>query len=98
MRKVIVKERQSVADIAIQYCGDVEAIFEIAKLNDISTTELLSAGREIVVPDVINNRIVDYYANNNIEPATAGNDDSQLITIENEYLITLNGEKIIENE
>ena len=98
MRAVIVKERQSIADIALQYCGDVEAVFRISELNDISVPESLSVGMELIIPDVINKRVVDYYTNNEISPATTGEEDNFLMTNEGEYILTSEGEKITINE
>jgi hypothetical protein len=74
--KITVKDRQTVFDIAIQYCGDVEAAFDIMQLNDISATEDLPTGKELILPDVANKRVADYYKNNALSPATADRTDS----------------------
>jgi hypothetical protein len=68
-------DRQSLADIAIQYCGDASAAYAIAELNDISVTNELNAGDELILPDAINSNLVNYYSNNGIVPATMVTDD-----------------------
>lgn len=68
--KIVIKNRQTFFDIGLQYCGDREAAFAIAMQNDIAITEFVEAGTELEVPQPYNQRIVDYYKNNNIEPAT----------------------------
>ncbi|MDR1203737.1 MAG: hypothetical protein LBL58_19175 [Tannerellaceae bacterium] len=71
MRTVIPQERQTLLDLAIEYCGDVEAVFEIMQLNDLSITEELLAGKEIIVPEPYARKITEFYQSNNIQPATA---------------------------
>ena len=71
MKTIITQDRQTLFDIAIQHCGDREAAFQIADINDISLTAELPAGLSVTVPDVINQKVFDYYRINNIIPATA---------------------------
>lgn len=68
--KIVIKNRQTFFDIGLQYCGDREAAFAIAMQNDIAITEFVEAGTELEVPQPYNQRIVDYYKSNNIEPAS----------------------------
>jgi hypothetical protein len=99
MRTVTVQERQTLFDIAIRYCGDVGAIFEIMQLNDVSITDALS-GQTLTVPDTYARRITDYYQSNNIEPATAyievKTENNGIITNDNQYnLITNDNNNLI---
>lgn len=70
MRLVNALQGQTVFDIAVMACGDIAAACDIARLNDISETTQLSHGAIIVLPDVVNRKVVDYYEKNNIVPAT----------------------------
>ncbi len=40
-------------DIAIQEYGTIEAVFMLAKANDMSITDTLQAGREIEIPEKV---------------------------------------------
>jgi hypothetical protein len=68
---------QSLPDIALQYTGMAQTAIEIARANRIDITDCLSPGTEIIIPDDIatNRNITGYYANKNITPATAVNND-----------------------
>lgn len=70
--KVKVLHNQSLFDIAIMYFGTANAVFEIALLNNISVTEVLHAGLELLLPntDYGFNEVVNYYRSNRIAPAT----------------------------
>ena len=70
---ITVQNRQTLFDIAVQYCGDREAAFQIADINNLSLTEDLVAGSVIEVPQAINQRVVNYYQINGVKPATAVN-------------------------
>lgn len=69
---VVVQHNQSLLDIAIQETGTAETVVAIAIANNISVTQLLEVGAEIVIPeDVVgNNEILKYYKKNNIKPVT----------------------------
>jgi hypothetical protein len=51
---VEVKAGQSLVDIALQFCGDVDRVVEIAELNGLVVDFVASASMELVVPDVRN--------------------------------------------
>lgn len=92
--RVVRQNNQSIFDIAIQYCGDVVAAFEIALLNNISLTA--DSFDELIVPEPYDNRIVEFYRNNNINPATAPIDDIiEIITHVGEQIVTHADERII---
>lgn len=69
MQTIVVKQGQSVLDIAIVYTGDVKTSFDIAVLNGIAITDDLPAGKNLIVPDVINKNIVALFNERN-QPAT----------------------------
>lgn len=66
--------RQTLADIAIQHLGSIEGVYVLATLNSLSVTDSLYSGQEITLPPVINSRVVTYYKDNEITPATAINE------------------------
>jgi len=66
-----VLSRQSVFDLAIQQCGCIEAAFDIAQLNNISITDDLLPGQELLMPTAVDTKTATYYAINGITPATA---------------------------
>jgi hypothetical protein len=63
---------QSLLDVAIECCGSLDAVLTIATRNGLSVTEKLTAGRQIEIAqgDVVDRRVVDYYAARGISPAT----------------------------
>jgi hypothetical protein len=83
MQTVIVKQGQSVLDIAIIYTGTVDTCFEIAVLNQMSVSDFLTVGQALIVPDVINKKIIGLFSDKN-QPATG-------TTIEQENQIPLKG-------
>ena len=63
--------RQSIFDVALQYCGDAQAAFEIVDMNNLSLTDTETP--EIEISEAYNKRVVDYYQINGVKPATAVN-------------------------
>lgn len=93
--KYTVKQRQTVFDIALIKCGDREAAFEISRLNNISLSDTIEPGTELEVPAVINQKVVNYYEVNGIEPSTedtATPDTAIIQTLANEDIITINSD------
>lgn len=70
---------QTILDIAIQSCGGIEAAFDLAMLNGLNPTDDLVPGQELVLPDVVNSDIQEYFQNKNIHPATLLTVQSQVI-------------------
>ena len=69
--KVTVMNGQTLADIAVQVYGTIEAMPLIASANGISMSDDLSTGQVIECPDkVFDQYLQDYVRNNNIKPAT----------------------------
>ena len=98
MRKIEVRDRQTLFDIILQYCGDREVVFEIARLNDLPVSAELPAGTLVTVPEIINQRVVNYYQTNRIVPATATgtgtseNVENGLMTNDGLYRIVTNND------
>lgn len=75
--KAIVQAGQTLFDIAIQEYGTLESVMQLAKVNNLSITEVLMAGQVLDVPDqVYDKKVADYCKNNQITPATADEMDS----------------------
>jgi hypothetical protein len=69
--KVIVQQRQSLSDIALQVYGDVSGVIAIARANGLSVTPDLVAGQVLQCPDVVyDNYLQNYVRRNGIKPAT----------------------------
>lgn len=87
--KCTVKDRQTVADIALQACGGVEAVWEICRLNDVALSAELPIGRVLELPAVVDGRVVDYYSVHRLTPATA------VTTLPADDLMTIQGDEPI---
>ncbi|QKX04892.1 hypothetical protein HN014_08160 [Aquimarina sp. TRL1] len=70
-KEIQVLNNQSLADVAIQHLGSLEAVFDLARENDISITDLLTNNQKIFVPEPLVPEIVAFYRQNNISPSTA---------------------------
>jgi len=51
VKKVRIESGQTLLDIAVQELADTERLFEIANINELSITDLLTPGNFVVVPD-----------------------------------------------
>jgi hypothetical protein len=80
--KIIALHNQTLLDIAIRHCGNVEAVPDIAVLNNISITDDLVPGQPIELPfkDYGNQEVIDYFSVNKIDPATALTDEQIELT------------------
>ena len=69
--EVDVKDGQTLADIAIQEYGSLEALPALAAANAIGMTDTLEAGSRLQRPDVSDNRLIQQYCKaNDVSPAT----------------------------
>ncbi len=70
--QITVKDRQSLADIAVEYLGGVEGIFALAERNGISITARLEDGQTLdwELADTVDAQVQKTYAAQGIEPAT----------------------------
>ena len=99
MQTITVQDRQTLFDIAIQHCGDREAVFQIAEMNNISFSEALSVGFSLQIPEPVNQRVVDFYTNNSIFPATATAEqedipENAITTNDGQYLLNTNNNNL----
>ena len=73
-KKVIVLEGQSIPDIAIQELGSIEGALDIALFNDISITDELTVGQEIIIPDqVVDSNVANYFEQRNTKIVSGEN-------------------------
>ncbi len=79
--QITVKNNQSIFDISLLTAGSLEAIFDIAQLNDLSLTDNFIAGTIINYDAFLDKKIADYFASNNIIPATAYNAEIEAINL-----------------
>ena len=70
--EVIVKDRQSLLDIAVQCLGGIEGVFALAERNSVSVTDTLKDGTVLhwEHSDVVNLNIQKVYALRGLSPAT----------------------------
>jgi hypothetical protein len=54
-----IKQNQTLFDIAINCFGDANIAFEIARINNISVSDTLEAGRELLLPNYTLTKSVD---------------------------------------
>lgn len=69
MRQIIIKDRQTLTDIAVQCLGSAEGACDIARLNGLSVTSDVEPGSVIVLPEPVNRRIVDFFKRIKVFPA-----------------------------
>lgn len=68
---ITVLHNQSLLDLALQHTGTIESIFELAVLNEKSVTDDMVAGASLLIGEISNKDILNYYTAKNIQPATA---------------------------
>lgn len=67
---MIVEKGQCLMDLAIQYNGDASAIFAIALANNISPTEEVNPGLELLETEIVNKPLFNFFETNGYKPAT----------------------------
>lgn len=77
MGTIIVKDRQTLLDIALQTSGSMEAVMDLALANGLSITDELSDGRVLETVEVIDAAVVERYEINGIFPATEASDEER---------------------
>lgn len=53
-KTITVRSGQSVVDVALQYYGTVNGVWDISRLNNISITEQLAPGQQLIITETIN--------------------------------------------
>lgn len=75
MSSVTVKPGQTLADVAVQHLGSEEGVYELAQLNELSLTAVLTAGQQLELPPVVDKRAKAILSGGKHEPA-AGEEES----------------------
>lgn len=70
MGTIIVKDRQTLLDVALETSGSVEAAMELAIRNGRSLTSELSDGDRLTSVEVVDAKVVERYSAECISPAT----------------------------
>lgn len=72
MKTIEVQHNQTLQDIAIQHCGAIEAVWDIAMANGLNVTDRLPAGLALAIPEgaAQDTDLVNYYSDQRILPAT----------------------------
>ena len=68
---MIVRDGQTLFDIAIQELGSTEAAFDLAMTNGLSLTDDLIPVQELELSEIVDSNISNYYKNKGINPATS---------------------------
>lgn len=61
MADITVNSGQNIIDIALQYAGQAESIFEIAQENGLSLSEVLNDKQVLSQPTAVKTKITNYY-------------------------------------
>ena len=87
MRPIKVKDNQTLFDISIQEYGMTIYAVVIALINDLSITSELTAGQELLIPEglTIDEKVLKYYEENNVIPASAELTEDMKLLIGDEY-------------
>ena len=90
------RDRQTVADMAVEHSGSAEAVFAIARRNSIPVDAEV-AGMELADETVADRRTREYVAGTGVSPAgMCETDDDVLVTDNSEVVVTENDETIIQ--
>ncbi len=66
---------QSLFDLAIQMCGSIESVFELAQISNLSVTDMPETGTLIESRIIADQDIYDYYRERGIKPVTGSRQD-----------------------
>lgn len=96
MQHIKVASGQSMIDIALQYYGSADLVFELALENGLSMTELLSPGQELIIkPRALSHqarRIANYYAVKQIMIVSGTEEVRQLAEFSTDFSTEFGGE------
>ena len=70
MGTIIVKDRQTLLDVALETSGSVESVMELAILNGRSLTSELTDGEELISVGETESKVVERYRAEGVSPAT----------------------------
>lgn len=76
MKKEKARFGQTLADMAIQTKGSIEALVDLAAVNDMNLTEVLSPNQQIGIPDTSYNVAIETHVKSRgVSPSTANGGD-----------------------
>ncbi len=78
-RQAIIQKHQVTMDIAIQYAGTAESLFDLCNLNGIGITDDVAAGTLLMVPDVAEIKPYTFLKLRGVKPVTILLNDGQLV-------------------
>ncbi|MBQ9076858.1 MAG: hypothetical protein IJY31_03345 [Muribaculaceae bacterium] len=70
MGTIIVKDRQTLLDVALQTSGSLEGLMDLAIANGRSVTDELADGEELITGEVVDRKVVERYEMEGVCPAT----------------------------
>jgi hypothetical protein len=73
MAKIIVIDRQTFLDVALQEYGNTQAVFDLVLSNGLNITDELEPGQELILPnsDNTDNDVLNFYKARTIKPVTS---------------------------
>ena len=77
--KKVVEHNQSVLDVTLQHFGNIDSLFELITLNNLSITDDLIYGSEVEIGNPVSNDVIDTYIDKKIIPATDLDKDQELL-------------------
>ncbi len=83
---MIGRDRQTLADVTIEQTGSIENIFNVARNHSIELDKPV-AGIEFD-DNITDKKIVSYYENNGVSPATENDINNEVLISEDEQNIT----------
>lgn len=79
MHNIESKQGQWLGDIVVKETGDISALFEFAVKNNLSATETLQIGTQLMPSPATNKRVINYLERNNIVPASSDKGSSRVV-------------------
>lgn len=75
MSSAVVKLGQTLEDIAVQYLGSEQAVFDLARLNGLALTASLLPGQVLQLPEVADRRVRKIFLDGGYQPAVGEEDE-----------------------
>ena len=79
MERIIVKDRQTLLDVAIQTSGSLEGLMELSIANGRSITDEFADGEELATMGVVDATVVKQYEISKIFPATEADEENRVV-------------------
>ena len=70
MQNISANNNQAVIDIAVQHAGSAQAIVDVCVDNNISATDNIANGQQLLISKTRNKNVVNYLKSENIKPAS----------------------------